>query len=1133
MVRDREELRGGNEDDFAADRRHRRDHHHQSMTAKQRLKLEVHQQKREKENDDDDDDDDENKNFIRATAKSLNTTNNNSDDENGPAMSVMSKESTKMMEHSKSHPRMLKSNATSHVWALGALAELLDNSQDRECGSTKVEVDAYVLNPSRNKDGYCITVQDDGRGMTRSGLNNMLSFGFSDKEHVSGNVGRFGIGFKSGSMRLADDALILTKREGYAHAALLSQTFLDAVAADDILIPIFSFKIEEVGEVKYVPFEPNDQSEWISNALIFEQYSPFNPTSLAKEFDKIGGPHGTRIILFNLRKRDDTESHLYELDFSVSNDIRIFGHTGENTNKHRGPVFQQHRGGQQATLDVPEDYSLRAYMEVLYLRPRCEFYLRGEKIVPRCPISRLTKEYYVFPEYKPKGFAHGIIVHCGYVEGNSKFCGFHIYNKNRLIRMYQRFASQLQANCMMKDMLGVIEADCVEPTHNKQAFKESALAYHRMKSHVTKCMNEYYFGVQQLRSAGKSGRERIVSHAKGKSALGKKRKTMEQSEDVSVVTLTENETRINMPIYKYKLILQKLMGDRKYSYPFMEKVDPIELNIPDYFDIISHPMDFGTILKNLEPENEEEGVPLDPKKYKYTNESDPEIFANDVRLVFANAFMYNKPGTFVYVCAEKLALIFEGEWMKKFPASSSMYRAGANFEPKRVYEFIEAQKKNEKKESNEREEEEEEEEEENQFDVERVLAEYDDTQKRRWMETRRNENLEMKHKLRNQSVLVVRQQDRIAALEDALKYTKQVVSGVTTSKQDAVQSNDIASRKKLAAEQTVLITQLNAAQEKISEQHAQIEKLRALDRKKLKKAQVRNANRLNQSNEPTPKDIEVDAANIDTKELLQALQSATGKLEKQYTLLQLSRTREARLEVQLRAEKERAKKVQEILNLDSNTFVSEKQVEKVEQPRNKATTTATTNTGQKTREQTTPSKTQSLHVEKIPDFAQPEQSQQLHLPQLPLPPPQPLLSLPPPVLEQSNTVIVTTASDILNQAFEGGSNTPSPEKTACLPTGSDESLQSPMKMVGVQQALHDDDEKHQVQSQSLPTAQYFVKKSGSSTKPKSKRVTIAPPESSLPRGMHSPAKVPRLEKLKQVIMRSPTVVCDKSGAREH
>ena len=54
----------------------------------------------------------------------------------------------------------------------------------------------------------CITVQDDGYGMDRGKLQNMLSFGFSSKEHVVGNVGRFGIGFKSGSMRLANDALI-------------------------------------------------------------------------------------------------------------------------------------------------------------------------------------------------------------------------------------------------------------------------------------------------------------------------------------------------------------------------------------------------------------------------------------------------------------------------------------------------------------------------------------------------------------------------------------------------------------------------------------------------------------------------------------------------------------------------------------------------------------------------------------------------------------------------------------------------------------------------------------------------------------------------------------------------------------
>ena len=31
------------------------------------------------------------------------------------------------------------------------------------------------------------------------------------------------------------------------------------------------------------------------------------------------------------------------------------------------------------------------------------------------------------------------------------------------------------------------------------------------------------------------------------------------------------------------------------AHVFHEKVDPVELKIPDYFEIIKNPMDFGTI----------------------------------------------------------------------------------------------------------------------------------------------------------------------------------------------------------------------------------------------------------------------------------------------------------------------------------------------------------------------------------------------------------------------------------------------------------------------------------------------------------------------------------------------------------
>ena len=91
-----------------------------------------------------------------------------------------------------------------------------NSAQDSDCGATTVDVEAYEVEVGK----MGITVQDNGIGMTQTNLHCMLSFGFSSKEHVQGNVGRFGIGFKSGSMRLADDALILTRQVGQASAAL-------------------------------------------------------------------------------------------------------------------------------------------------------------------------------------------------------------------------------------------------------------------------------------------------------------------------------------------------------------------------------------------------------------------------------------------------------------------------------------------------------------------------------------------------------------------------------------------------------------------------------------------------------------------------------------------------------------------------------------------------------------------------------------------------------------------------------------------------------------------------------------------------------------------------------------------------
>ena len=63
----------------------------------------------------------------------------------------------------------------------------------------------------------------------------------------------------------------------------------------------------------------------------------------------------------------------------------------------------------------------------------------------------------------------------------------------------------------------------------------------------------------------------------------------------------------------------------KGAYLFHKPVDPIELGIPDYFQIIKNPMDFSTIKKKL-------------SNSLYTNFKQ---FTEDIKLTFDNCYLYN------------------------------------------------------------------------------------------------------------------------------------------------------------------------------------------------------------------------------------------------------------------------------------------------------------------------------------------------------------------------------------------------------------------------------------------------------------------------------------------------------------
>ncbi|XP_027351706.1 transcription factor GTE8-like isoform X2 [Abrus precatorius] len=105
-------------------------------------------------------------------------------------------------------------------------------------------------------------------------------------------------------------------------------------------------------------------------------------------------------------------------------------------------------------------------------------------------------------------------------------------------------------------------------------------------------------------------------------------------------------------------LLKRLMN-HQYAWVFNTPVDVVKLNLPDYFNIIKHPMDLGTVKSKLAA-----GAYAAPLE-----------FADDVKLTFFNAMTYNPPGNDVHLMADTLCKYFELRWKtieKKLPRSDAV-----------------------------------------------------------------------------------------------------------------------------------------------------------------------------------------------------------------------------------------------------------------------------------------------------------------------------------------------------------------------------------------------------------------------------------------------------------------------------
>ncbi|XP_022726543.1 protein MICRORCHIDIA 6 isoform X2 [Durio zibethinus] len=383
------------------------------------------------------------------------------------------------------HPLFLHSNATSHKWAFGAIAELLDNAIDEiQNGATFVIVDK-TSNP---RDGSAaLLIQDDGGGMAPEAMRRCMSFGFSDKKSKSA-IGQYGNGFKTSSMRLGADVIVFSRhldnRSLTQSIGLLSYSFLTRTGHDRIVVPMVDYELNmSSGRLDVL----HGREHFASNLSILLQWSPYSTEAeLLKQFDDIGS-HGTKIIIYNLWLNNDGSS---ELDFdSDPKDIRISGETKKvDTIPAWKAVNEQHIASRY-------HHSLRVYLSVLYLRIPETFriILRGE-IVEHHNIADDLK-YIEYILYKPQSG--------GSVE---PFWQVVSYSDSR-----------------GRGVVGVLEANFVEPTHNKQDFERTSL-FQKLEGRLKEMTWEYWdyhCGLigYQVKKKSRPPASHVPSHFTGQSSV--------------------------------------------------------------------------------------------------------------------------------------------------------------------------------------------------------------------------------------------------------------------------------------------------------------------------------------------------------------------------------------------------------------------------------------------------------------------------------------------------------------------------------------------------------------------------------------------------------------------------------------
>ncbi|MCO5570079.1 hypothetical protein L7F22_023793 [Adiantum nelumboides] len=396
------------------------------------------------------------------------------------------------MDHVRVHPKFLHSNATSHKWALGAVAELLDNALDEVVhGATFVKVD-MIKNPKNGEP--MLLIEDDGGGMNPDSMRQCMSLGYSAKSKIANTIGQYGNGFKTSTMRLGADVVVFSRcqqNKGLGPTesiGMLSYTFLRETGQEDIIVPMIDYEIQPFGLRKLLRSSVED---WNRNMNSIQHWSPYSTEAELMDHFKGMKKQGTKIIIYNLWEDDQGQ---LELDFDSNRcDIQLRG-----VNRDEKHILMAERFPNSQHY-LTYQHSLRIYASILYLKlpPGFRMFLRGKELEHHNLIDDLmfTEVWTYRPvasDVETDSNNMKAVVTVGFVKDAKEHIdvqGFNVYHKNRLIKPFWRLWNS--AASRGRGIIGVLEANFVEPAHDKQGF-ERTIVLARLEARLIEMQKTYW-----------------------------------------------------------------------------------------------------------------------------------------------------------------------------------------------------------------------------------------------------------------------------------------------------------------------------------------------------------------------------------------------------------------------------------------------------------------------------------------------------------------------------------------------------------------------------------------------------------------------------------------------------------------